>query len=336
MRRKRSLTLFPDADTDHYPLMLPLVTIGVTAFNAEDNVEGAVRSALNQDWPNLEVVLVDDASSDRTVERVECLVKEDTRVRLVKHDENMGVAAARNSIIKAAAGDFIVFFDDDDVSDANRIRAQWARITQYEIEFAQGAPVICHTARLQFTVEGGSRLEAPMGSQEGLSAPRGPAVAARILWGARLEGGYGAVATCSQMARTSTYRSVGGFDPAFRRSEDTEFCVRSALLGAHFVGVDTPLVSQTLTSRADKTLENELKYKLALIEKHRMTAPTPAHYIVAEGVLRFKTALQRHERLSALLGLSRLLMLHPLLTLDRLSQAFRQGRSKQNLSHFRR
>jgi Glycosyl transferase family 2 len=316
--------------------MLPLVTIGVTAFNAEDNVECAVRSALDQDWPNLEVIVVDDASSDRTVERVESLVAEDTRVHLIKHVENMGVAAARNSIIDAAAGEFIVFFDDDDVSDTSRTRAQWTRITQYEIEFAQGAPVICHTARLQLTVDGRSRLEAAMGSQGGRLAPHGSAVASRILWGERLVGGYGAVATCSQMARTSTYRSVGGFDPSFRRSEDTEFCVRSALFGAHFVGIDTPLVCQTLTVRADKTFENELKYKLALIEKHRLSAPTPDHYTVAEEMLRSKTALQQRDRFSALLRLLRLLFLHPLLTLDRLSQAFRQVERKRHLSHFRR
>jgi glycosyltransferase involved in cell wall biosynthesis len=314
--------------------MPPLVTIGITAFNAQNNIERAVRSALQQDWSNLEVVVVDDASSDQTAELLERLVLEDNRVRLVRHVENLGVAAARNSIIDAASGEFVAFFDDDDESDATRIGAQWSRITRYETEFAMGAPVICHTARLQSTGYGAERVEPTMGCRKDEPGPHGPAVASRILWGTRLDEGFGAVATCSQMARTATYRAVGGFDAAFRRSEDTEFCVRLALLGGHFVGIESPLVRQTLTARADKTLDNELKYKLMLLAKHKPTAPTPGHFSAASGFLRFKYALQRRARFSALMCLLHLLVTHPLLTIDRLDQAIRRGASKPHLAHF--
>ncbi|PLK68881.1 glycosyl transferase [Rhizobium sp. TH135] len=316
--------------------MPPLVTIGVTAFNAQDNIERAVRSALQQDWSNLEVVVVDDASSDQTGEIVERIVLKDSRVRLVRHAKNLGVGAARNSIINAASGEFVAFFDDDDESEASRIGAQWARIMRYEMKFAMGAPVICHTARLQTTGDGAERVEPTMGCREGASAPHGPAVASRILWGTRLDQGFGAVATCSQMARTSTYRATGGFDAAFRRSEDTEFCVRLALMGGHFVGIDSPLVRQKLTARADKTLDNELKYKLMLLAKHKQTAPTPGHFSAASGFLRFKYALQRRARFSALICLLQLLVTHPVLTTDRLDQAIRRGASKPNLAHFTR
>lgn len=316
--------------------MFPLVTVGIAAFNAEDKLERAVRSALQQDWPNLEVVVVDDGSSDGTVEVAERLGKDDGRIRLIRHVRNLGVAAARNSIIEGAAGEFIAFFDDDDVSETVRIRTQWSRITQYADEFAGNALVVCHSARLQIAGDGQSRVEPTMGCREGVQAPHGPAVAARILWGARLDDGYGAVATCSQMARTAAYREIGGFDPDFRRSEDTEFCVRVAFAGGHFVGVDMPLVRQTLTARADKTLENELKYKLALIDKHRQNAPTLGHYAFAGGFFRFKTALQRKDRLTAVLEFSRMLLTHPLLLIDRLSQTIRYGSSKPLLSHFGR
>lgn len=316
--------------------MTPLVSIGVTAFNAQDNIERAVRSALQQDWSNLEVVVVDDASSDQTAEIVERLVLEDSRVRLVRHAENLGVGAARNSIIEAASGEFVAFFDDDDESEASRIAAQWSRITQYETDFAMGAPVICHTARLQTTGDGAERVEPTMGCRMGEPAPHGPAVASRILWGTRLDQGFGAVATCSQMARTSTYRTTGGFDAAFRRSEDTEFCVRLALMGGHFVGIDSPLVRQRLTARAGKTLDNELRYKLLLLAKHKHTAPTPGHFSAATGFLQFKTALQRRARFSALIHLLHLLVKHPLLTIDRLDQAYRRGASQPNLAHFNR
>jgi glycosyltransferase involved in cell wall biosynthesis len=316
--------------------MSALVTIGITAYNAEDRVAHAIQSALLQDWPDLEAIVVDDGSSDQTTEVVERIAREDGRVRLIKHHHNMGVGAARNSVIEAAAGEFVAFFDDDDESDATRIGAQWSRITQYESEFAMGAPVICHTVRVQSTGYGAERVEPTMGCRKGEPAPYGPAVASRILWGTRLDQGFGAVATCSQMARTSTYRAVGGFDAAFRRSEDTEFCVRLALMGGHFVGIDSPLVRQKLTARADKTLDNELKYKLMLLAKHKQTAPTPGHFSAASGFLRFKYALQRRARFSALICLLQLLVTHPVLTTDRLDQAIRRGASKPNLAHFTR
>ena len=52
-----------------------------------------------------------------------------------------------------------------------------------------------------------------------------------------MKDGYGACPTCCQMARTSTYQTVNGFDSKFRRSEDTEFCIRLAMNGGHFVGI---------------------------------------------------------------------------------------------------
>ena len=66
-----------------------------------------------------------------------------------------------------------------------------------------------------------------MGQRVGHPAPQGLAVAWRILAGYPLDDGNGACPTCSQMARRETYKLVGGFDPNFRRNEDTELCVRS-------------------------------------------------------------------------------------------------------------
>jgi glycosyltransferase involved in cell wall biosynthesis len=311
------------------------VTIGITAFNAAHRIKRAVQHAVTQDWPAIDVLIVDDASLDRTAELTHNMCRADSRIRLIRHEHNLGVAAARNSIIDAATGDFVSFFDDDDISDRGRIRAQWSRITAYEQEFAQGAPVVCHTARRQIGADGRSRIEPTMGCRRGLVAPHGEAVAARILWGARVTDGYGAVATCSQMARTSTYRALGGFDPYFRRSEDTEFCVRLALAGGHFVGIEEPLVEQTLTPREDKSLDNELKYKLDLLQKYRHLAPTAGHLATATGFLRFKKAFQEGDRLSALSILSGLLLAHPFLTLDRLSQT-RYGGQRPIVSHFKR
>ena len=90
----------------------------------------------------------------------------------------------------------------------NEFYEQHKRITDYEKQFTEGAPVICHTARKVIYPHGEIRVEQTMGQTEEKPAPSGPAVARRILLGEPLEDGYGSCPTCSQMARLSTYKLI--------------------------------------------------------------------------------------------------------------------------------
>lgn len=316
--------------------MVPLITIGITAFNCEGSIKRAIQSALAQQWERLEVVVVDDASTDRTLVIANEVGATDPRVKVLSHETNRGVAAARNSIIAIAQGEFLAFFDDDDESDLVRLSEQWHRIIAYELAYAAGAPVICHTARIQLSADGSQRIEKTMGCNQDARAPSGPAVAARILWGEPLEEAYGAVATCSQMARTTTYKAVGGFDPAFRRSEDTELCVKLALAGGHFVGIDQPLVWQTLTRRMGKTFDNERYYKRLLLGKYKALAPSKAHYDFSCRWLELKTSLQKRDWKGLPWKTLSTVFLHPVLAIGRLRQAFPHLARDRSLGHFQR
>jgi hypothetical protein len=172
-------------------------------------------------------------------------------------------------VIDEAKGEFLAFFDDDDVSLPRRLEQQFARLRDYERQFGGGVPVVCHSAREQVYPDGTRRIERTMGTRLGRRAPAGLLVAKRILMGSPLRDGFGSCAGCSQMARTVTYRTLGGFDPDFRRCEDTEFCVRLARDGGHFVGIAFPLVVQTMTNTADKGLERERQDTLRMLSKHR-------------------------------------------------------------------
>src|SRR5262245_34415986 len=227
--------------------MAELVTIGITAFNAAATIERAVRSALAQSWHPVEILIVDDCSADATIQILTGLCREQPEIRLIRHESNHGIAATRNRILAEARGEFVAFFDDDDESLPERVEDQLRRILEYEREFANEAPVICHTARLQLYPDGNRQIVPTMGEREGHPAPAGPSVAERILLGKRLNDAYGACATCSQLARVATYAIVGGFDPALARSSDTDLNIRLALAGAHFVGIAQALVVQTMT-----------------------------------------------------------------------------------------
>ncbi|ULR43415.1 glycosyltransferase family 2 protein [Rhizobium sp. K102] len=316
--------------------MAPLITIGITSFNAERHIARAISSAIAQSWEPLEIVVVDDRSSDQTFELVEQIAKEHPQLRLFRQAHNSGVAAARNRIIAEARGDFLTFFDDDDVSDPVRVATQYRRIVEYEGQFPERVPVVCHTARRQIARDGTERIERTMGCSQEKEAPHGLAVAGRLLWGEPVEDGYGAVATCSQMARTSTYIELGGFDPTFRRSEDMEFCVRVARAGGHFIGIAEPLVTQTLTYSFDKSLEKELHYKLQVIDKHETAFKNKDHYRFSREWMKTKYLWLRGDRAAFVRKLIISAITHPFLTWSRLRYALPQLDSNRSFSVFHR
>lgn len=314
----------------------PLATVAMTAFNAEDTIERALASALAQDWRPLEILVVDDASTDGTVARIEAVRASHPQVRLIRHRANRGVAAARNTLLEAAAGEFVIFFDDDDESAPHRISTQIARIESYESRFMPVSPVICHAARLQTAPDGRRRIEPTMGQAKDRPAPNGRAVAERILTGRPLADGYGALATCSQAARRSAYAGVGGFDPAFRRSEDTDLSIRLALAGAHFVGVAEPLVSQTLTLTGDKTLAAERDAVLALLDKHRAVFTDPGAHAFARRWAALKFEWLAGRRSAFALGLAGLALVRPMETLRRLVYALPMSGSRAGIRRLHR
>lgn len=102
----------------------PLVSVVVTSFNSSTWLEAALRSALDQDWRHLEVLLVDDCSSDSSRQIALQLADGDARLRVFLMDRNVGTYAARNAGLAAARGDVLTFMDSDDYIDPVRISRQ--------------------------------------------------------------------------------------------------------------------------------------------------------------------------------------------------------------------
>jgi glycosyltransferase involved in cell wall biosynthesis len=312
----------------------PLVTIGIAAFNAADSLELAVRSALAQTWRPIEIVAVDDCSSDQTANLLDTLARDNSELRVFRNETNQGVGAVRNRILAEARGEFVVFFDDDDESRPARVAVQLARLTQYEDRFAEGAMVVCHTARAVHFPNGRTRVEPTMGERLEVRAPAGLPVARRILLGTPLKDGYGSCATCSQAARLSTYRALNGFDPALRRGEDTDFAIRLAKAGGHFVGISEPLVTQNMTKTQEKSLAEEYRNLLLLVEKHRDVMDEAGQYAFCRRWLELKQAWLERRRADFLLSLAALAARHPVLTARRLVLAIPNIGLNRSFSRF--
>ena len=100
--------------------MGPLVTVAIAAYNVENFIENGIQSVFRQTYENIEIILVDDGSTDRTPSLCDSIAKCDSRVR-VYHKKNGGLGSARNVGIDNAKGDFIYFFDVDDYIEPNLI-----------------------------------------------------------------------------------------------------------------------------------------------------------------------------------------------------------------------
>jgi teichuronic acid biosynthesis glycosyltransferase TuaG len=104
--------------------MNELISVILPAFNSERFIKNSLESALSQTHTELEVVVIDDASSDKTVQIIEMLCASDHRVRLLRQPANRGPGAARNRGIGAARGRYLAFLDADDVWEPQKLERQ--------------------------------------------------------------------------------------------------------------------------------------------------------------------------------------------------------------------
>lgn len=92
------------------------VSVVITAYNVEKYIKKAINSVLNQTYKNIEIVVVEDCSTDNTLKFIKGLQKSDLAfpINLVQHKENVGAGLSRRDGIKASTGDFIMLLDADD------------------------------------------------------------------------------------------------------------------------------------------------------------------------------------------------------------------------------
>ena len=101
-----------------------LISVIIPAYNAEKTIEEAVDSVLSQTYENLEVIVVDDCSTDGTKRLLEDLADKDPRVRVFSNDANVGVLKTRLAAVHASFGKWIAFLDSDDIWEKDKLEKQ--------------------------------------------------------------------------------------------------------------------------------------------------------------------------------------------------------------------
>ena len=102
----------------------PLVSILIPCYNAEKFLAAAISSVINQTYEQLEIIIIDDNSSDNSSAIYEAFASKDKRIKIIRKSKNTGAANALNKGIDLASGSYIARMDADDLSEKNRIEKQ--------------------------------------------------------------------------------------------------------------------------------------------------------------------------------------------------------------------
>lgn len=105
-----------------------LITVIMPCYNCESTIRKSMTSILKQSWQNLEVIAVDDASTDDTAAVLSDLAKQDPRVKVLKNSVNVGPYVCKNRALSLAKGDYVTGHDSDDLAFPDRLAQQMAPI----------------------------------------------------------------------------------------------------------------------------------------------------------------------------------------------------------------
>lgn len=117
----------------------PLVSVLMTAHNVDPYIEAAVTSVLAQSWRQLQLIVVDDASTDGTWELLQRLARSDGRLSVHRLNANLGTYYAKNLALSLAEGRFVFFQDGDDLSHPERLRLGMHQLLQPGVLAVQGS-----------------------------------------------------------------------------------------------------------------------------------------------------------------------------------------------------
>ena len=187
------------------------ISVIIPTYNREDVLGRSIRSVLNQTVSDIDLIIVDDGSTDGTRELVQGFMKEDSRVRYIESKENRGASAARNLGVSNASCDFIAFQDSDDEWFPHKLERQ----LQNNLDDVG----ICYCNYQMVSPEG--KVFRVFPAPEKADSEKNGNIFFSLLKEA-------CIGTPTILMKKKVFYEIGGFDESFSSIEDYEFSVRVA------------------------------------------------------------------------------------------------------------
>ena len=286
---------------------MPLVSIIIPTFNSAHLIGNAVGSAQTQSEARIEIIVVDDASTDGTASVVEGLAARDARVRLLRMERNGGPGAARNAGLDVAGGEWVALLDADDRYHPQRLR------TLLDAGAAHGAQLVADN--LSLVRAPGMRRIGPMIPPDWLGKPSVVSPAAFVegnIQTARCRGvAYGFL---KPIIRRDFLDCTGIRYDDLRFSEDYVFALRCLLAAARYVILpeamyDYAVGAAGLTTRhSADDLARLIRLERSLLSNPGVEPGGPLHHAMrrhirsvelALGWFRFAQAIKRRDPAAA-------------------------------------
>lgn len=121
----------------------PLISIIMPVYNSADYLVQALNSCLNQSYPNIEIITVDDGSTDNSVNIIKEIMNQDPRIKLFFTSSNQGPAMARNIGLGQAKGEYITFLDSDDFIEKAKLAHQLNFMLKHNLIMSHGNYSFC-------------------------------------------------------------------------------------------------------------------------------------------------------------------------------------------------
>lgn len=190
----------------------PYVTVIIPVYNREQTIGRAIESVQQQTFSDFELLLVDDCSKDNSIFVIEKYIKADERLRLIRADQNLGAAGARNLGINEAKGVYTAFQDSDDEWMPDKLERQLSFISDEAVD-------LCYCSYRRVLMDGKEGAIYPEIESESI-------IPDNEYYKFFLKDCH--VSTQTIVCRTDVIKSVGGFDDSFISLEDAELATRIA------------------------------------------------------------------------------------------------------------
>jgi glycosyltransferase involved in cell wall biosynthesis len=203
---------------------MPAISVITPFLNVEQYLSAAIESVRAQTFVDWEMILVDDGSSDRSVEIATAAVGEDRRIRLIRSN-GRGAAAARNTGLRVASGRYITFLDGDDLFEPEKLERDLEALEANPEAMVTYGPTLWW-----FPDDPRHNWVEPMPGESGrLHIP--PRLLDKVILRQRSH----VPCICAIMVRREALRCIGGFDEAFQLYEDQTLLVKLLLRYPVFV-----------------------------------------------------------------------------------------------------